>query len=207
MEYQTMFYGGLAGAALSLILAIIVFIKLNISEVFEDVTGFSVRKWVKKLRASSRSKQEQNHKPITSEIQPRHDVELEVAVSGNVEATELLEAVVPSSGEGGAKELLEAEAPTIDGVESTELLDAQSSSHETTELLSEAVVVATELLSTDTPETELLTLGKDETELLSDETELLSEATEETTVLTGPAADSQFIIERDVVIVHTNATI
>ncbi|MFJ7729568.1 hypothetical protein ACIQXV_26145 [Neobacillus sp. NPDC097160] len=207
MEYQTMFYGGLSGAALSLILAIIVFIKLNISEVFEDVTGFSVRKWVKKLQASSRSKQEQNHKPITREIQPRHDVELEVAVSGSVEATELLEAVDPSSGSVEATELLEAEAPSIGGIESTELLDAKSSSHETTELLSEADTEATELLSKESPVTEILTMGNDETELLSDETELLSEATEETTVLTGPASESQFIKERDVVIVHTNATI
>src|SRR5690606_6084519 len=39
MEYQIMFYGGLAGAVITLIISIIVYMKLQISQVIEDITG------------------------------------------------------------------------------------------------------------------------------------------------------------------------
>ncbi|WML41265.1 hypothetical protein RCG19_06305 [Neobacillus sp. OS1-2] len=168
MNFQLMFYGGIAGAILSLILSIIVFIKMNISEAFEDLTGFSIHKWAKKWKQRRRSRQEQFNKPITREIQPRRDVELEVAVTGS---------------DGDSTELLiEAAAPT--------------------ELLTEAEAAAdeTELLATDAAATELLFVG-------SDETEWLTEEAEETTVLAESGSISHFRKERDVVIVHTDATI
>ncbi|MBO0961670.1 hypothetical protein J1P26_18355 [Neobacillus sp. MM2021_6] len=170
MNFQLMFYGGIAGAILSLILSIIVFIKMNISEVFEDLTGFNIHKWAKKWQQRRRSRQEQFNKPITREIQPRRDVELEVAVTG-------------TGSDGDSTELLiEAAAPT--------------------ELLAEAEAAAdeTEPLSTDAAATELLFVE-------SDETEWLTEEAEETTVLAESGSTSHFRKERDVVIVHTDATI
>ncbi|WHY76952.1 hypothetical protein QNH20_23150 [Neobacillus sp. WH10] len=215
MDYQTIFYGGLAGSILSLIISIVVFIKLNISEVIEDLTGFSFHKWVKKQRGRSRSKQEQNNKPITREIQPRRDVEMEVAASSSVDSTELLDAEVPSSVSIDSTELLGTEIPSSindDSIEQLEAVVPSSVNIVATELLEEKITAdATELLAkADSDETELLSGDAVETELLStgiDETELLNEGMEETTVLTAPVSDSKFIKERDVVIVHTNATI
>ena len=215
MDYQTIFYGGLAGAILSLIISIIVFIKLNISEVIEDLTGFSFHKWAKKQQGRSRSKQEQNNKPITREIQPRRDVEMEVAASGSVDETALLDAEVLSSVSIDSTELLGTEFSSSINEDSTEQLDAEVPSSvnvDATELLEEKITAdVTELLAkADLDETELLSGDAAETELLSigvDETVLLNEGMAETTVLTAPVADSKFIKERDVVIVHTNATI
>jgi len=193
MGYQIMFYVGIAGALLTLIISIIVFIRLNISEVIEDLTGFSLHKWVKKLKAGGRSKQEQKMKPITREIQPRRDVDLEVAVSGSVEATELLE----------------AEGFSFDSSEATELLTETDADE--TGFLPEADEDETELLmEANEDETQLLTEDDSETELLSseiDETVLLNEEMDETTILSNPPSASIFIIERDVVIVHTNRNI
>ncbi|MFJ5713571.1 hypothetical protein [Neobacillus sp. NPDC093127] len=209
MEYQTIFYGGLAGAILSLIISVILFIKLNISEVIEDLTGFSFHKWVKKLKAHSRSKGEQSVKPITREIQPRRDVELEVAASGEVDATELLTAAADdeteflASADADATELLEASDTDV-----TEFL----AEADATELLAAAAdtKVAEFLAAADADETELLEEAAAETELLAigiEETVLLDVAIEGSSVLTGSASESKFIIERDVVIVHTNAAI
>lgn len=44
MTYQIMFYGGMAGALISLVIAIIVFIKMDILLVIEDLTGIRLRK-------------------------------------------------------------------------------------------------------------------------------------------------------------------
>ncbi|MFF2448941.1 hypothetical protein ACFVSW_17810 [Neobacillus sp. NPDC058068] len=215
MEYQTIFYGGLAGAFLTLMISIFLFLKLNISEVIEDLTGFSFHKWVKKLKGRARSKREQSVKPITREIQPRRDVEMEVAITtGGVDATELLAAadddeteLLAAAPDTDETELLAA-APDTD---ETELLAAAPDTDETeflaaapdtdeTEFLAAADADVTELLADDAAATELLSIE-------NDETVLLDEATEETSVLTGPDSESEFIIERDVVIVHTNATI
>ncbi|ETI69507.1 hypothetical protein [Neobacillus vireti] len=204
MEYQTIFYGGLAGAFLSLMISIFLFIKLNISEVIEDLTGFSFNKWIKKLKGRGRSKREQSVKPITREIQPRRDVEMEVAITiGRVDATELLAAVADddetellASADADPPGLLAA-APDTD---ETELLAAAPDTDETELLAAAPGTDETELLADDAAATELLSIE-------NDETVLLDVATEETTVLTGPDSESEFIIERDVVIVHTNATI
>ncbi|QCJ44165.1 hypothetical protein FAY30_20895 [Bacillus sp. S3] len=202
MEYQTIFYGGLAGAILSLIFSIILYIKLNISEVIEDLTGFSFHKWAKKLQGHSRSKQVQHNKPITREIQPRRDVELEVAVSGSVAATELLTAEEASAASVDSTELLGVESGTSD---STELLGVEPTTSDSTELLE------VKFGAGEQDETELLAEHAAATELLSaetgDETVLLNDVLEETTVLTGPASDSKFLKELDVVIVQTNDTI
>jgi len=209
MGYQIMFYVGIAGALLTLIISIIVFIRLNISEVIEDLTGFSLHKWVKKLKAGGRSKQEQKMKPITREIQPRRDVDLEVAVSGSVEATELLEAEGFSFDSSEATELLQAESAATLDADATELLTETDADE--TGFLPEADEDETELLvEANEDETQLLTEDDSETELLSseiDETVLLNEEMDETTILSNPPSASIFIIERDVVIVHTNRNI
>lgn len=127
MEYQVMLYGGVAGAIVSLIITITVYIKLNISEAIEDLTGFRFSKFMKKL-ASSRSKQEQTEKPITNEIKLRRDVGLEVAAASSVEATELL------MEEAGETELL------INEAEETMLLSAEAD--ETVLLVEETTVLS-----------------------------------------------------------------
>ncbi|MEH7009611.1 hypothetical protein V7087_02155 [Neobacillus niacini] len=103
MDYQVMLYGGLAGAIVSFIITVIVYIKLNISEAIEDLTGFRFSSFIKRL-SNTRSKKVQTEKPITNEIKLRRDVGLEVAATSSVAPTELLKA------DAGDTELLVAEA-------------------------------------------------------------------------------------------------
>src|SRR5690606_9293274 len=68
MEYQIMFYGGLAGAVITLIISIIVYMKLQISQVIEDITGGRF----KRKKANGRSSYETAEtKRTTSEIKLR----------------------------------------------------------------------------------------------------------------------------------------
>lgn len=91
MQYQIMFYGGLAGAIITLSISIYIFIKLNITQVIEHLTGFSFRKLSKNMRKNYRQNREVSLKLTTNEIKIRKKVvEQEQAWSGTVAATELL---------------------------------------------------------------------------------------------------------------------
>ena len=91
MQYQIMFYGGLAGAIITLSISIYIFIKLNITQVIEHLTGFSFRKLSKNMRKNNRQNREVSVKLTTNEIKIRKKVvEQEQAWSGTVAATELL---------------------------------------------------------------------------------------------------------------------
>lgn len=122
MNYQILFYVGLAGAVITLSISILLFIKLNIAQVIEDLTGFRLTKvWKGKNHASGRSE-----KALTKEIILRKKVEKEAAAG--LEPTALLEDVAAST------ELL------VNGRLATELLEETTLLHEEeTSLLSEGV--------------------------------------------------------------------
>ena len=183
MEYQIMFYGGLAGALVTLIISIIVYMKLQISQVFADLTG---NRFMKKKKNDRISLEAQETKRTTSEIRLRKK---EVPVAASVEDTALMsQELEPTS-------LLEETniAPTA--------LLAESNPADETSLLEE-----TSLLS---EETALLQDDDDETTLLvdEDETSILLEGDGETAILTVPEEESDFEIEVDVMIIHTNKVI
>lgn len=71
MQYQIMFYGGLAGAIITLSISIYVYIKLNISQVIEHLTGFSFRKTSKKWRRNNNQDGAKSEKRTTNEIKIR----------------------------------------------------------------------------------------------------------------------------------------
>lgn len=131
MQYQIMFYGGLAGAIITLSISIYIYIKLNITQVIEHLTGFSFRKLSKNMRKNYGQNREVTEKrTTTNEIKIRKKVvEQEQSWTDGVAATELLNNEVESTA------LL-----YDDGIEETSLL-----SEETT------------LLTLDEAETSLLT--------------------------------------------------
>ncbi|MFD0826524.1 hypothetical protein ACT8ZR_12755 [Neobacillus sp. M.A.Huq-85] len=80
MGYQLMFYGGLAGALITLAISIILFVKMEIAQVITDLTGFQFRK---KRRRTAEESRERHTKEIMLKKQ--------YAESAAAEETELLE--------------------------------------------------------------------------------------------------------------------
>ncbi|MEH7225093.1 hypothetical protein V7112_14885 [Bacillus sp. JJ1566] len=200
MEYQIMFYGGLAGALITLIISIIVYMKLQISQVFADLTGNRF----KRKKNDRISLEAQETKRTTSEIKLRKkEVPVAVSIEDTALMSEELEAASMFEAKGKVEEptvlLVEGDSPeetTLlqDGVEETSLLQDE---------LEETTLLANEL-----EETSLLQ-DEDETTLLveEDETSILLESDGETSILTEVEEDFDFEIEVDVMIVHTNKVI
>jgi hypothetical protein len=143
-----MFYGGMAGAAVTLVIAITVYIKLNIAQVITDLTGWNWPGAGRKARKSTSKQTDTSTKPTTKEIHVRKNVEKEVAAGEYVEPTEKM-----ASGKMDPTALLSQESfkktallkqegldPTAlltpDGLEPTALLTPGG--HEATGLLTKA---------------------------------------------------------------------
>ncbi|WP_186580093.1 hypothetical protein [Aquibacillus kalidii] len=150
MGYQIMFYGGLAGAIVTLPFMIVLFIKLGIWQAIQDLTGFRTARPNSKRKAKEKKKETRaKERRTTSEIRLRKK-HVDAEEANSFEATELLQ----------------------DVMEPTELL--QGNQVEETMMLSDS----------------------DETGLLG-ETTILSEETEEEWV------NPDFIMEEDIMIVHS----
>lgn len=91
MHYQIMFYGGLAGAVITLAISILVYIKLNITKVMEHLTGIRFRKISKKKRKTYVQDFNVSEKRTTNEIRIRKKApEQDHAWSEAAAATELM---------------------------------------------------------------------------------------------------------------------
>lgn len=171
-----MFYGGLAGAVITLIISIIVYMKLQISQVIEDITGGRF----KRKKANGRSSYETAEtKRTTSEIKLRKKDD---PVATSVADTALLV----------SQELEPTSMLQNTDVEPTALLVEEKPVEETSLLIEETTL-----------------LDVDETTLLveDDETSIFLEGDGETAILTEVEEESDFQIEVDVMIVHTNKVI
>ncbi|MDR6999320.1 hypothetical protein [Neobacillus niacini] len=80
MGYQMMFYGSLAGALITLTVSIVLFVKMEIAQVFTDLTGIQFRKKRRQTDEESGDKQ-------TKEIM----LKKQYAESAAAEETEQLE--------------------------------------------------------------------------------------------------------------------
>lgn len=91
MTYQIMFYGGMAGALISLVIAIIVFIKMDILLVIEDLTGIRLRKNSNSPQGGHHSFTEASSKSFTSRIfKVKKENPNGVAAASEIAATELI---------------------------------------------------------------------------------------------------------------------
>jgi hypothetical protein len=75
MDYHILFYGGMAGALVALILAVYLYIKLNIPQVVKDLTGISLPGAARIASARKFAEAEQTGR-ITNEIKLRKDVDV-----------------------------------------------------------------------------------------------------------------------------------
>jgi hypothetical protein len=198
LAYQIMFYGGMAGAAITLVIAILAYVKLNIAQVITDLTGWNFPGAGRKARKTTSKQTDTSTKPTTKEIHVRKNVEKEVAAGEYVEPTEkMVSGSVESTG------LLHHES-----FEQTALLAAgyeQRAGGTATALLSASGRSDTTLL-VDSPETTILS-DWEETTILSvdpDETTLLDDM-DETTLLTKE--ESRFKKQVDIMIVHSETII
>lgn len=125
-----MFYGGMAGAMITLIISIILYVKMGIAQVVEDLTGISFRKRLHKKR---KAKEESNQKRLTKEIMLKKQYAREAAAS---QETELMSSI-------------EETALLGDGdIEETALLTAD---FEETTVLSVAIEETSSLIEEDEP--------------------------------------------------------
>lgn len=216
-----MFYGGMAGAAITLVIAILAYVKLNIAQVITDLTGWNFPGAGRKARKTTRTQTDTSTKPTTKEIHVRKNVEKEVAAGEYVEPTEKMassqiEPTALMSQESFKQTALlkqEGLEPTAlltqDGYEPTALLAETpqreavaagiSAGQGNTTLLADAPTETTIL--SDWAETTVLTADPDETTLLDD--------INETTLLTEeePEEEPRFQKQVDIMIVHSNIII
>ena len=103
MEYQIMLYGGMAGAVITLIILIILYVKMGIAQVVEDLTGISLRK---RLQKKQKAQDESKEKRLTKEIMLKKQYAREAAAS---QETELMNSEIEETallGDGYIEETL-----------------------------------------------------------------------------------------------------
>lgn len=180
-----MFYGGMAGAVLALVLSVFLYIKLNIPQVVKDLTGFTLP-GANRISNSMRNSDAEQTGRITNEIKLRKHVEVEgshpaptallspdgsgaAILTGNPTGT-----TIRMGKKGSAASKPEAERVSfskrhnVDHGSGTTLLAPQKA--EGTTLLSPQSAEATALLR----EQEATTLLKDTSRPAQDETAFLS---------------------------------
>ncbi|WHX40426.1 hypothetical protein QNH36_22745 [Mesobacillus sp. AQ2] len=217
MAYQIMFYGGMAGAAVTLVIAITVYMKLNIAQVITDLTGWNWPGAGRKARKTTSKQTDTSTKPTTKEIHVRKNVEKEVAAGEYVEPTEKMasEKMDPTallSQESFKKTALLKQ----DGLEPTALLT--QAGYEPTALLAEvpvrepvaAGVSTSQSTSHDSPTETTILSEWNETTVLTAEPDDMDETTpldniNETTLLTEE--EPSFQKQVDIMIVHSKTII
>jgi hypothetical protein len=148
MAYQIMFYGGMAGTLISLGVAVMVFTKMDIFLVIEDLTGFRLRKNKDKPKGANFSFTEQSPKAKTF-------------------TNRLFKAKREQAGAISAKEVAAAEV-LVDGGSNLGATTILSSYEDQTTLLSSHEDETT-LLASDGDETTLLAPDEDATTLLAED--------------------------------------
>jgi len=125
MEYQIMLYGGMAGTIITLIISIILYVKMGIAQVVEDLTGISLRK---RLHKKKKVLDESNEKRLTKEIMLKKQYAGEAAASQETElmSSEIEETALLAAGYIEETSLLTADLDETtvlsEGVEETSLL-------------------------------------------------------------------------------------
>jgi hypothetical protein len=212
-----MFYGGMAGAAITLVIAILAYVKLNIAQVITDLTGWNFPGAGRKARKTNSKQVDTSTKPTTKEIHVRKNVEKEVAAGEYVEPTEkMASSQIEQTALMSQESFKQTALLKQDGLEPTALLTQEG--YEPTALLAEtpqreAVAAGvsagpgnTTLLANAPTETTILS-DWDETTVLTadpDETTLLDDINE-TTLLTEE--EPRFQKQVDVIIVHSKTII
>jgi hypothetical protein len=209
-----MFYGGMAGAAITLVIAVLAYVKLNIAQVITDLTGWNWPGAGRKARKTNSKQVDTSTKPTTKEIHVRKNVEKEVAAGEYVEPTEKM-----ASGQIEQTALLSQESfrntallkqeslePTAlltqDGLDPTALL-AETPVREPVA----AVASSNRSVFHDSPTETTILSDWDETTVLTadpDEITLLDDM-DETTLLTEE--EPRFQKQVDIMVVHSNTII
>ncbi|MFS0779892.1 hypothetical protein ABC255_28415 [Neobacillus sp. 3P2-tot-E-2] len=113
MEYQIMLYGGMACTIITLIISIILYVKMGIAQVVEDLTGISLRK---RLHKKKKVMDESNEKRQTKEIMLKKQYAGEAAAS---QETELMSSEIEETALLAAGYIEETSLLTVDLDETT----------------------------------------------------------------------------------------
>ena len=206
MKYEIMFYSGLVIAVITLILAIISFIKLNVAEALCDLVGINL-KTKKNSKANERNKEKRMYSSVSRRIKVDNSVRKES--STKIDSTKVMKVNSNTQSKGNLYNPLNA----IDN-ESTTLLD----NNENTTLLDEENTIMLDDDNTTLLDDENTTLlDEDNTTLLDEEittlidgeeTTIISDELEETMLIEDDNGFSdEFIKEIDIVLVNSDAII
>lgn len=120
-----MLYGGMAGTIITLIISIILYTKMGIAQVVEDLTGISLRK---RLHKKKKVQDESNEQRLTKEIMLKKQYAGEAAASQETElmSSEIDETAILGDGDIEETSLLTADFDETtllsEGAEETSLL-------------------------------------------------------------------------------------
>lgn len=224
-----MFYGGLVGVFLTLPLVVYLFIRLQIIEVFEDITGLRIRKKTREqmelyhLQTSGNLRQTSESIRIRKQYTTGHHTHSERSASLKPIAVGQtnLQSVTPIDQSALSSELQYVntskqpdETTLLNELDETELLQENGANkttklgqeeHDETELLRNDNYSETVLLQNDDfDETTLLkSEDHDETALLqsySDETTFLEDELQETTLLNGTTDETVLLTDDETVL-------
>lgn len=110
-----MLYGGMTGALITLVISIILYVKMGIAQVVEDLTGISLRKGLHKKK---KAQEDSNEKVLTKGIRLKKQYAREAAAS---QETELMSSGVEETALLGDGYIEETSLLTADFDETTVL--------------------------------------------------------------------------------------
>ena len=192
MKYEIMFYGGLVITIITLILAIISFLKLNVAEALCDLVGINFK--AKRISKSNKSnKEKRKYSNLSRRIKP--DITVRKEKKNNIESKDIEENknIKPRYDYNN----LDEESTTLLNDEDTTLLN-----EENTTLLDEENTTMLEDDNTTLLDEEFTTL------LDGEETTIISDDLEETMLIEDDNGFSdEFIKEVDIVLLNSDEII
>ena len=222
---NVMLFGGIALAVVFAVIAVILFVKLDIPKVIGDLSGSTARKQIKEIRekgyeslqGSGASKKDAiKSKGSTSKIEVRDikgkSASEEVSRKGNERYKKAVDELNKSRShhhtrpeEADSEKATDILRPEEDYEKETDILRPEEDYEKETDILTseDEADAATDVLSTDSDATDVLSTDDDATDVLTMDTEA-SDSSE--TDIQGEEAE-KFPLLVDVVVVHTDESI
>ncbi|MDY2630631.1 MAG: hypothetical protein SOV85_04675 [Clostridium sp.] len=212
MKYEIMFYGGLVITLITLILAIISFLKLNVAEALCDLVGINF----KAKRISKSNKEKRKYSNLSRRIKP--DITVRKEKKNNIDNNAIVDNknIKPRYDYNN----LDEESTTLLNEENTTLLDEEGTSilEDSTTLLEDESTTMLDEENTTLLEDESTTMLEDENTTLLDEefttlldgeeTTIISDDLEETMLIEDDNGFSdEFIKEVDIVLLNSDEII
>lgn len=190
-----------AVAGVSLILAVVFWIKFDILQIINDLTGRTAKKSIDQMRQENEKMGRRNYNPVsmTSGKGTSGEIKIKSAENNNQAAAKPSVSQPAASNANVSRTVMPkmaAPSPVMEGMDATEMLQDGNEQ--------------TELLNSGNEQTELLDSGYEQTELLDDgleQTMMLEDDADQTAILQQTHPSTDFEIIQSIIAVHTEEKI